>query len=1075
MWKYGRRLYLVILLAAVGMIQAQVPPPAPPASAASQLAEKKPDYSKEAFLGEQDQTRIVFENDGTGTRETTARVRIQSDAAIQRYGVLTFPYESGTQSLEIDYVRVRKPDGTVIASPPENIQDMPAEITRQAPFYSDLREKHVAVKGLSVGDVLETQTHWHTTKPLAPGQFWLAFNFTHDAIVLDQELEISVPRERDIKWKSPGYKPVISDEGSRRVFAWKYSQLEQKPADEQKKEQDNQAYQLARGKLPGPDVQVSTFRSWEEIGDWYNKLQLDRVKPNPEIQAKAVEITKNAADEDAKVRAIYNYVSTQFRYIGVAFGIGRYQPHFAAEVLGNQYGDCKDKHTLLAALLQAAGIKAYPALINTFHEVDQDVPSPSQFDHVITAVPQGTGYLWLDTTAEVAPYGYLLGVLRDKQALVIPAEKPALLITTPTESPIKGSERFRIDAKLKEDGTLQGRIERAVSGNDTEILIREAFRRTPVTQWNNLVQQISYNSGFAGEVSEVTASAPEKIDTPFTISYSYSRKDFPQWSERRISLPLPPLLGAIPDSKPSHPIFLGPIQEYKNESDVELPQGFSPQLPRSVDVKEDFAEYHAAYSFAHGKLRTERTLIVKKQEVPVDGYESYKKFVKVVADDYERFVELSFGNSSYNPLQRSVAQLEASDNAEAMDHYSSAMSEIRVGDVPGAINSLNDAVKADPKFAWVTLAQLYVTTGDKSKALETLERGYRADPDEPVIYKALVAGLMGQQEYAKAVSVLQEIVKAEPDNGDAFSMLGNALSAAKRYSEAAAAEESAIKLNPEHSVLYAQLGFAYLRAGNEEKAVTAYKKALELEPSSLMFNDIGYELADSNTDLPLALEYVERAVREEEEASSKVKLSDLKTEDLGHTSKLAAFWDSLGWVYFRMGSLDQAEKYLDAAWQLSESAVIGDHLGQVYEQEHKKEKAIRTYRLALSTSMAPDEMPETKARLEKLAGTTKDPAGWSGAEELSALRTIKLDGVKTETGSAEFFLLMARDSKVEDSKILHSSEKLKSPEKILGSAAFKIPFPDDGPTLLLRNGVLSCSSLGCQVVLYTPGSVRSVD
>jgi len=148
MWKYGRRLYLVILLAAVGMIQAQVPPPAPPASAASQLAEKKPDYSKEAFLGEQDQTRIVFENDGTGTRETTARVRIQSDAAIQRYGALTFPYESGTQSLEIDYVRVRKPDGTVIASPPENIQDMPAEITRQAPFYSDLREKHVAVKGL---------------------------------------------------------------------------------------------------------------------------------------------------------------------------------------------------------------------------------------------------------------------------------------------------------------------------------------------------------------------------------------------------------------------------------------------------------------------------------------------------------------------------------------------------------------------------------------------------------------------------------------------------------------------------------------------------------------------------------------------------------------------------------------------------------------------------------------------------------------------------------------------------------------------------------------------------------------
>ena len=51
------------------------------------------------------------------------------------------------------------------------------------------------------------------------------------------------------------------------------------------------------------------------------------------------------------------------RYIGVAFGIGRYQPHSAETVLDNQYGDCKDKHTLLAAMLKAAGYEAWPALI----------------------------------------------------------------------------------------------------------------------------------------------------------------------------------------------------------------------------------------------------------------------------------------------------------------------------------------------------------------------------------------------------------------------------------------------------------------------------------------------------------------------------------------------------------------------------------------------------------------------------------------------------------------------------------------------------------------------------------------
>ena len=127
------------------------------------------------------------------------------------------------------------------------------------------------------------------------------------------------------------------------------------------------------------------------MGRWYGSLQQERIKPTPEIRAKAAELTKGASDDDAKLRAIYKYVSTEFRYIGIAFGIGRYQPHAAAEVLSNQYGDCKDKHTLFASLLDAVGIKAYPALISSSQEIDPDVPSPGQFDHVIGVVPHGSG------------------------------------------------------------------------------------------------------------------------------------------------------------------------------------------------------------------------------------------------------------------------------------------------------------------------------------------------------------------------------------------------------------------------------------------------------------------------------------------------------------------------------------------------------------------------------------------------------------------------------------------------------------------------------------------------------------
>src|SRR5579862_6772209 len=162
-------------------------------------ASTKPDYSKEPFVEEAASVKMAFQNDGTSTLDTYDRVRIQSDAGVQRYSIARFQYESATQGVTIDFIRVRKPDGTVVVTPSDGIQDIAADITREAPFYSDLREKQAAVKGLGVGDLLEIQARWQTTKPLVPGQFWLELNFDHDHVLLEDKVEISIPRDRAIR------------------------------------------------------------------------------------------------------------------------------------------------------------------------------------------------------------------------------------------------------------------------------------------------------------------------------------------------------------------------------------------------------------------------------------------------------------------------------------------------------------------------------------------------------------------------------------------------------------------------------------------------------------------------------------------------------------------------------------------------------------------------------------------------------------------------------------------------------------------------------------------------------------
>jgi tetratricopeptide (TPR) repeat protein len=1062
------------------------------ACAQSPSIEAKPDYSREAFVSEQDITRVIFEDDGTSTRETTARVRIQSDAGVQRFGLLTFPYENLTGTMDIEYVRVRKSDGTTVLTPPDNLQDMPSETSRQAPFYSDLREKHVTVKGLSVGDTLEFQGNWHTTKPLAPGQFWFSYNFSHDFISLHEELQISVPRGRAVKWRSPDLKPLITEEGSRRVFIWTASQLEHKSAEQERKDKEETTYQTARGKLPPAQIQLSSFQSWEDVGRWYMNLQQERVKPTPDVRTKAAELTKGVTGDSAKLRTLYNYVSTQFRYIGVSFGIGRYQPHFASEVLGNQYGDCKDKHTLLASLLDAVGIRAYPAFINTSLEIDPTVPSPSQFDHVITAVPQSDRIIWLDTTPQVAPFAYLISPLRDKQALVIHGDNSALT-TTPDTPPSSALLTFRIDAKLTDSGTLQGKIDRTIQGDDNEILLRAAFRSVPLPQWKDLIQRISYSSGFAGDVSEVSAGTPEKIDEPFRFSYTYTRKEYPDWPNSRISPPLPPIglpTASDKDDKPSHPIWLGSPEEIRLESRVELPEGYTPELPNNVNLHEPFAEYYASYSAKDGVLITERRLVWKIREVPLDQYDAYKKFTKAVADDHDLYVAVSSGRSPAVPALNLVWNLPLSNIPQAAQAYDEAREQFQKHYLPGGLASLKRALDIDPKFirAWLTLGMVYQSSGETDQALQAFRSAIKADPQQPISYKALASVLAASQKLEDAIPVWQELIKIAPEDATAPAGLGSTLFGLKRYAEAASALEAALKLNPQLPGIDLQLGFAYLRAGSDDKAFALFSEAIERDSRPVILNNVAYELADTNKNLPLALKYAQEAVDDEEEATQDLDLSELKMDDLGSTPSLAAYWDTLGWVYFRMGNLPEAKKYLNSAWSLSLGGTEADHLGQVYEREHNKQSAARMYRLALYSynlhrGPGVDET-ETRARLNHmLPGSSVDDRNTftQVTDEVNGMRTVKLPRLFTGTATAEFFLIFTQDRKtsaltVEDVKFISGSEELRPVGKSLLTAHFTFPFPDDSQPKLLRRGILSCyEHTSCSFTLISPSDVYSLN
>src|SRR5712692_4044171 len=536
-------------------------------------------------------------------------------------------YSAANQRIEFGYVRVRKADGSVVTAGPEAVQDLSAPLAREAPMYTDLRQKHVTVPALRPGETLEYNVKTITEKPLAPGQFWFEYGFERNAITLFEQLELNLPGSRVVKVKcKPAFEPRVSVAGGRRVYTWTSANKKRVSEDE------TQPKKKSRQEPESADIQVTTFENWEQVGQWYGALVKERLQSTPALHAKATEVTRGLSTPLEKLQAIYNYVAVNFRYVSLSFGAGRYQPHAAEEVLTNQYGDCKDKHTLLAALTQEVGIEVDPALIPSQRKVDAEVPSPAHFDHVISVFPLGSDRIWLDTTTEVAPFGMLASGLRNKSALVIPGNSSARLIKTPADPPFASTQEVVIEGSINDLGKLDARLRYSLRG-DSELVFRSAFRRTPQTKWKQLAQLVAANDGLRGEVDEVTPSDPADTKGPFKLEYHITVPGFLDWSSKRVQLAPPVPSMALPDADENaeaggDPVDLGSPFDITMRMKLTLPARYTAHAPVAISVARDYAEFRSRYAVEGKVISAERSLRMLARQLPAERGKDYAIFFR---------------------------------------------------------------------------------------------------------------------------------------------------------------------------------------------------------------------------------------------------------------------------------------------------------------------------------------------------------------------------------------------------------------------------------------------------------------
>ena len=1024
-----------------------------------------PDYSQEAYVVEHYSESMRFENDGSGVIQTDAQIKIVSESGVQALGQLKVGYSALSDKLDIPYVRVRKPDGTVVVAQDSAIQDLTFP---DAPVYTDYHEKHISVPSLRPGDVLEYRFVRTIASPLSPGQFWTSFNFAEKGIVLDEELEINVPKDRQIKLKTkPGYDPKITEEGDRRIYRWTHSHLkdDDQDAKAKKKKPSNPEDEI-------PSVQLTTYKSWEELGAWYGGLERDRRVPDDTVKAEAATLVKGKNDDMAKVNALYDYVSRNIRYVSLSFGLGRYQPHAASEVLANGYGDCKDKNTLLAALLDAEGFHSTSVLIGAQMKLDPEVPSPSQFDHVITRVPVAGKDIWMDSTPGVAPFRMLSSSLRGKEALAIPPTGIAELVWTPTDLPFVAYDRSRIDGVLSDTGKLTGHITMSGRG-DSELMLRYAMRRLPSNHWKDIFDRVLQHSSLHGaEITNLQASDPSATDAPLQVSFDITDNNFFDWSAAESKFSLPMAIGGLPaaedetDTGSNEPIKLGAPEEFSEEQYLKFPPKYKLHLPIGVDVKRDYAEYRSTYKFDGGQLSSTRTLKLLMLEIPRSRAEDYAAFRRVIEADKAQAITLqneSPGAAGSAPEGQSADELQQA-GVEALKNQNYAL----------AIDLFKQVVKLEPKHksAWNNLGRAYLGLGQWEPAVAAFQKQIEINPYDQWAYNNLGEAYLREAKYELAAQQFQKQIEVNPLDPYAHANLGALYLNQKKFAEAVPELEKAVELQPKNAVLEINLGRAYIATNQTDKGMEAFEKAINIAPNPLVWNNIAYALSEQNVQLDRATQYADTAIQAVETQLRDVSLDKLTLQDLGSVQLLFALWDTKGWVEFKRGHADTAEQFISPAWLAGSTGDEAEHLGEIAEKSGKHDAAVHYYLLSLAA-----EQPSVDARTRLTALSVKDIDDKTAKvrPELSRDRTVPLN--KSDKGSAEFYLLLS-PGKVEQVKFIKGDENLKVLADVLQKTDVGMKFPPNAQAHVVRRAVVHCGTTApaaCTLELIPSAQVRTLE
>ncbi|HOK80678.1 MAG TPA: DUF3857 domain-containing protein [bacterium] len=545
----------------------------------------------------------------------------------KQHGTLQIPFDAERQKVEILKATTITPENKTFAVRKSDIRIItPAELSSYSVLYPGIRVCTITFPSVNIDCIIEYSYRITTKESRMPGEFWDGFFFQSTEPFLVSRYKITVPANKEL-YIYPFSVELKSKTKDRRFLIYEW-------------EKTNMPAITPERMMPPveevvPKILVTTIKDWDKIGKWFLSLAKDSTIPDSVVKSIAAEITKNAQNDEEKIKAIYHFICKNIRYIGLELGIHGFKPHAAKDVIKLGYGDCKDKAALMVAMLKSVGIQSYIALVNTERHIEKNVPFPGQFNHAIVAVAGKHQFLLLDPTSEVIPYPELPPGDQNKTVL-IPTENETILMKSYAAEPEENKKEREINVLMDSNGDITANVVALPSGifaaglrSSFRYLSGEEMKREISRSINSLVPNST--------LKDFTITGIESLDMQVKQTYSFISKKYAVPIQEKL-LFKPGLLERIENTelisldKRNFPIRFPYRSMNKNTIVFNLPLGYEiDAYPEDVRIENKFGMYSLNFDIKHNKLTYQRIMSLNTLEISVAEYNDFKDFYQQVS------------------------------------------------------------------------------------------------------------------------------------------------------------------------------------------------------------------------------------------------------------------------------------------------------------------------------------------------------------------------------------------------------------------------------------------------------------